>query len=562
LVAAVLVIASPFFYLLQRQIDIQVYLLLLGVQILTLHAFSQRPTVQRATAAIGINILLSMTSYTALLALSAAVVYLLIVASRSNDVSVARWRALLWLAVPFSFSGYLLWAVFWVVDGSRLATSHFVPTESVQPAHLAQVLADFGNDLALPLLLLFALGLACLAFLQRPAAQKADGWNRPLGWAVFTFIAVTIGSLGLQKTLQRLPIQPEVITFSMVLLIPAALGTMYGHARQAFRRTNLAMRLGMLVTAVTLLVLFPLEYVVRPAAFGENPLPSEPRVAAQREAAAAFTTVDPGGRILVDPRYAATFILAAGIDPNRLITPFDSDFPQLASNPPDDVGSLVVTDSLDDFVGGNYPALRTLNLELVPEGQRIAEGKVESDKGTAAVRVYRLEHFGEPDKDVPAREVDPTITQWEDTVLTAMLEEMDKRQGLPLRPDGWAYAVDVGNIMVYAARRGDIKLFNSLSDLVKKHYVVMESDDSHALYTVAWRARLDRPAEASGTTETLRMVEAYWLAGERWNNEYYRRLAYVMSKAYAEHQWSDEYGEGWYIQTPSLWTTLPTSCCG
>lgn len=204
--------------------------------------------------------------------------------------------------------------------------------------------------------------------------------------------------------------------------------------------------------------------------------------------------------------------------------------------------ALVVTDTLDDFAGGNHAAERLL--DILPDATLIADGKA----GDTFVRAFRRETLAAPTRDAPQKTADPALTRKEDAILAAIEQEMQKRGGLPTRPDGWAYAVDVGNLMVYASERGKIDLFERLSGLTKKYYLVTDSNDPNALYTAAWRARPDRPREASGTTETLRMVEAYWNAGERWNNDSYRRLAYAMARAYVKHQFSDQYGENWFIR--------------
>jgi hypothetical protein len=271
-------------------------------------------------------------------------------------------------------------------------------------------------------------------------------------------------------------------------------------------------------------------------------LPTPRDRAAEQRIAAKFVSHDPGGRVLLDPRFTATFVQDAHIAPNRLLTPFDSNFKRIAASPPADVKTIVVTDSLEDFVGGNYPAQRLL--DILPNATLLADGKADP----TFVRAFQRLSTDEPTANLPTQQADPALMQKEDAILGAVPNEMQKHGGLPARPDGWAYAVDVGNLMVYASERGDIALFKRLSDLVRQYYLVTDSNDPNALYTVAWRARTDRPREASGTTETLRMVEAYWNAGEQWHDDYYRRLAYAMARAYVRHQYSDQYGENGFIR--------------
>jgi len=544
--AAILVIASPLFYILQRQFDIQLYLLLLGLQFVTLRAFRRRPTVPLVTAAIAVNVVLSLTTYMALPALIAAIIYLLVLTDHQREVEPAAWRAFMWLYIPFSFAGYALWAVAWTVAGSRVETSYFIPTKFGDPSYLRQLLASVGRADALPMALLLALlAVAAVSFRQARTQGRADH-GQALTWVALTYMGFTFGLVGLQRVVQALPIQVEVITFSLLLLVPIALASVYEQARPAFRPMRRPAHILMLAAASLAIIVFPLQYVLRPTVADDAASITDARQQAGDKAAAAFSQVDPGGRILLDPRFTVGFIRAAHIDPHRLLTPFDTGFPQFVANPPQDVRTIVVTDDLGDAVAGNYPSARVA--DLLPNATLIAQESVKNQNQTVFVRVFRRESTATPDVNAPTKQRDPAITQEENTVLAAVLNAMQQHGGLPIRPDGWAYAIDLGNLMVYAANLGDIALFRQLSTIVERDYLVTNSDDPNALYTVAWRHRPDRPNEASGTTETLRMVEAYWTAGERWDNDYYRRLAYLMAKAYARHQSSDQFGQGWFIR--------------
>ena len=95
LIAGVLLLASPFYYLLQQELNIQLFVLLLGFQLTTLRAFRLQPTVGHVTVAILANVVLSLVSYAALIAIAAAVIYLLFIASyqllTSAEIAKRRW---------------------------------------------------------------------------------------------------------------------------------------------------------------------------------------------------------------------------------------------------------------------------------------------------------------------------------------------------------------------------------------------------------------------------------------------------------------------------------------
>ena len=542
ILATLPLLANPFFYVIQRQLDVQLFVLFLVLQLSTLRAFRQRPTVARVSVAIGLNILLSLTSYAAIVALIAAVVYALVLAAHQREIQAAAWRALLWLYIPFSLTGYALWFIFWVIVGSRVKTSYFLPGGATDLSHARELIRALGGPLVLPLVLLLGLGVILRLFAAHPAPRIRIDQHQALAWAVLAFMGITVALFSLQSVAHALLIQPEPVTLSIVLFLPTAVISAFSQMRGAFG--TLRPRTWALLIAVTAIVViaFPLQFVLNPKARGENLLPVEPRVAAEQAAATKFISNDPGGRVLLDPRFTATFAQDAHIAPNRLLTPFDSNFKRIAANPPADVKAIVVTDSLDDFAGGNYPAQRLL--DTLPNASLLADGKADP----TFVRAFHRLSTDEPTANLPTKQGAAPVAQKEDAILSAVLNEMQKRGGLPMRPDGWAYAVDVGNLMVYASERGDIALFKRLSGVVQQYYLVTDSNDPNALYTIAWRARTDRPREASGTTETLRMIEAYWNAGEQWHNDYYRRLAYTMARAYMRHQYSDQFGENWFIR--------------
>ena len=191
------VIASPYFYAIQRQLDLQLFVLLLALQLSTLRAFRQRPTVARVSVAIGLNILLSLTSYAALVAILAAVAYLVILSYHQREVQAAAWRALLWLYVPFSLTGYVLWLVFWLIAGSRVKTSYFLPSGATDLSYARQLIAALGGAIVLPVLLLLGLVVVLRVFLANPEPRIHIGQNQALAWAVLAFMGIALALFSL-----------------------------------------------------------------------------------------------------------------------------------------------------------------------------------------------------------------------------------------------------------------------------------------------------------------------------------------------------------------------------
>ncbi|MEE2645096.1 MAG: hypothetical protein VYD19_09205 [Myxococcota bacterium] len=80
-----------------------------------------------------------------------------------------------------------------------------------------------------------------------------------------------------------------------------------------------------------------------------------------------------------------------------------------------------------------------------------------------------------------------------------------------LRGDGARYTVDLAQLAIYAAERKHWSLYHTLAPALSEVII----DDPSSPYTrgmVAWRWRPDEELDASGTTETLRVIEARWKA--------------------------------------------------
>ncbi len=108
------------------------------------------------------------------------------------------------------------------------------------------------------------------------------------------------------------------------------------------------------------------------------------------------------------------------------------------------------------------------------------------------------------------------------------------------RDDGYAYAVDIGQLMTFAALSGDRELYDAMHKVVTDHLLVDDPDDPYTAGFVAWRYKVGEPLDASGTTEALRVAEALWIGGERFEQPKDRNLAVRILRGYARHQTIDQ----------------------
>jgi len=108
------------------------------------------------------------------------------------------------------------------------------------------------------------------------------------------------------------------------------------------------------------------------------------------------------------------------------------------------------------------------------------------------------------------------------------------------RPDGCVYTVDIGHLLMHAANRGDRALYGRLRPIARG-LVRDLRDDPYTRGFVPWRSCLDREADASGTTEALRVARGLWRGGGRFGLPDDRSLARVIIEGYARHA-AEEYG--------------------
>ncbi|MCB9527913.1 MAG: hypothetical protein H6701_05855 [Myxococcales bacterium] len=125
------------------------------------------------------------------------------------------------------------------------------------------------------------------------------------------------------------------------------------------------------------------------------------------------------------------------------------------------------------------------------------------------------------------------------TTLEAHVVARWRADGLR-RADGCAYTVDLGHLLLHAARAGDRALYDAVAPGVR----ALVRDDPSDPYTrgfVPWRRCVDRPDDASGTTEALRVAKALWTGAARFALPDDRALALRVLDGYGRHA-AVEYG--------------------
>lgn len=107
--------------------------------------------------------------------------------------------------------------------------------------------------------------------------------------------------------------------------------------------------------------------------------------------------------------------------------------------------------------------------------------------------------------------------------------------GALAREDGYVYTVDIAQLMILLAARGERARFERLAKEAEG-LVRDRRDDPYTRGFVAWRLGMsDQAPDASGTTEALRLAEALWRGAARFERPEWRQRAVMIVEGYCRH---------------------------
>lgn len=109
-----------------------------------------------------------------------------------------------------------------------------------------------------------------------------------------------------------------------------------------------------------------------------------------------------------------------------------------------------------------------------------------------------------------------------------------------VRADGFTYAVDIGQLLIYSARAGDRGLYLTLRDGPVRDLVMDDPHDEFTRGMVQWRVKKGGKPDASGTTEGLRIAQGLWEGAARFGFPADRDRAVVIVRAYIRHEGMDQ----------------------
>lgn len=121
-------------------------------------------------------------------------------------------------------------------------------------------------------------------------------------------------------------------------------------------------------------------------------------------------------------------------------------------------------------------------------------------------------------------------------------EEMLSRleSGRIARPNGYLYTVDAAQLMIVLAQLGDQDGYAILRDHCVKNLIRNQPDDTFTRGFVPWRYKQGEAADASGTTEALRVAKGLWLGSQAFGEPGDADWARLVLLGYGTHATIDE----------------------
>lgn len=106
--------------------------------------------------------------------------------------------------------------------------------------------------------------------------------------------------------------------------------------------------------------------------------------------------------------------------------------------------------------------------------------------------------------------------------------------GALARPDGYVYAEDVGTLLLYAARRKDVALYDAARPAALQ-LIVQSPDDPYTNGFVLVRTKPGAKAAQSGAREALSLARGLWAGAAAFDRDGDREAALAILDGYAKH---------------------------
>lgn len=108
------------------------------------------------------------------------------------------------------------------------------------------------------------------------------------------------------------------------------------------------------------------------------------------------------------------------------------------------------------------------------------------------------------------------------------------------RPNGYVYAVDIGQLMLYFANKGDLANYMGFRQLAIEQLILDDPSDPYTQGFVGWRYNPSEPLDASGTSEALLIAKGLWKGFQQFYDPLDEELTLLILDGYAKHAFVDQ----------------------
>lgn len=128
------------------------------------------------------------------------------------------------------------------------------------------------------------------------------------------------------------------------------------------------------------------------------------------------------------------------------------------------------------------------------------------------------------------------------TLQTNLTEDLQKLIAANdfARQNGYVYAVDVGQLMLYFANQGDLANYMGFRQLAIQHLILDDPSDPYTQGFVGWRYNPSEPLDASGTSEALLIAKGLWKGFQQFYDPLDEELTLLILDGYAKHAFVDQ----------------------
>ena len=148
----------------------------------------------------------------------------------------------------------------------------------------------------------------------------------------------------------------------------------------------------------------------------------------------------------------------------------------------------------------------------------------------------------------PAAQINPALMAELESLRANLHQDLQMwiAAGDLARPNGYVYAVDLGQLLLYFANQDDLENYTSVRKLAMRNLILDDPSDPYTQGFVGWRYSPTEALDASSTSEGLLVAKALWRGFQQFYDPVDEELSLLILEGYAKHAFVDQ--EIWLIR--------------